>query len=205
MPGESASVKSSRLGQVMLIVLPIRNVDKRKAHFSPISISHLLAASPSSSSQPQVTISNAVIRPNGTPLIQLSTGSAYVYDANMSVWTEVCSSWWARNSPLWPRAQSRNNSDNSQLFVAGMESALNVAQSDVTDAAADAASKERPEYWNEAISLGHLETRIYACALLDSPPEYKLYLLAYASKLAEEGYKGKAEELVKELHGPVYL
>ena len=58
--------------------------------------------------------------------------------------------------------------------------------------------------------------------LLDSPQEYKQVsgmrrrvrkdgadricqaLLVYAKRIADEGFRGKAEELVKELFGPVY-
>jgi protein HIRA/HIR1 len=52
--------------------------------------------------------------------------------------------------------------------------------------------------------LGHLETRLHATRLLDSPQEYRQALLVYAKKIADEGFKNKAEELVKELYGPVY-
>ena len=56
-----------------------------------------------------------------------------------------------------------------------------------------------------AVSLAHLEVRMKAAIRLDSPGEYKQFLTAYAKRLAEEGFRGKAEELVKELLGPIYL
>jgi hypothetical protein len=34
--------------------------------------------------------------------------------------------------------------------------------------------------------------------------EYKQILLVYAKKLADEGFRNKAEELIKDLFGPVY-
>ncbi|KAK4047227.1 HIR complex subunit [Microbotryomycetes sp. JL201] len=55
-----------------------------------------------------------------------------------------------------------------------------------------------------AISLAHLETRMAAAIALDSPAEYKQFLLMYARKLNEESLRSKAEELVRELFGPVY-
>lgn len=55
-----------------------------------------------------------------------------------------------------------------------------------------------------AISLAHLETRIAAAFALDSPAEYKTFLLMYARKLSDEALRSKAEELVRELLGPVY-
>jgi len=54
------------------------------------------------------------------------------------------------------------------------------------------------------MTLGHLETRLHAARLLDSPAEYKQYLTLYAKRIADEGFRAKAEELIKELCGPIY-
>jgi protein HIRA/HIR1 len=40
--------------------------------------------------------------------------------------------------------------------------------------------------------------------VLDSPQEYKQALLVYAKKIADEGFRAKAEELIKDLFGPLY-
>jgi protein HIRA/HIR1 len=53
-------------------------------------------------------------------------------------------------------------------------------------------------------ALRHLETRLLAATLLDSPGEYRVHLLAYARKLADEGIRNQAEDLCKSLCGPVY-
>ena len=45
---------------------------------------------------------------------------------------------------------------------------------------------------------------MHAAKVLESPQEYKQALLVYAKKIADEGFRAKAEELVKELFGPVY-
>jgi len=34
--------------------------------------------------------------------------------------------------------------------------------------------------------------------------EYKQVLLVYAKKIADEGFRNKAEELIKDLFGPIY-
>jgi hypothetical protein len=64
--------------------------------------------------------------------------------------------------------------------------------------------KERPSWWDTALTLGHLETRLYAAKSLDSPQEYRQALMLYAKRVADEGFRGKGEELVKELFGPTY-
>lgn len=58
--------------------------------------------------------------------------------------------------------------------------------------------------YRTAVSLAHFETRLSAAIALDSPSEYKAFLVQYAKRLAEEGLRSKAEELVRELLGPVY-
>jgi protein HIRA/HIR1 len=45
---------------------------------------------------------------------------------------------------------------------------------------------------------------MHAAKVLDSPAEYKQALLLYAKKISDEAFKGKAEEVIKELFGPVY-
>jgi hypothetical protein len=63
---------------------------------------------------------------------------------------------------------------------------------------------QRPKWWHTALTLGHLETRLSSARLLDSPQEYKQAMSIYAKRIADEGFRAKAEELIKELFGPVY-
>lgn len=45
---------------------------------------------------------------------------------------------------------------------------------------------------------------MHAIKLLESSAEYRQVVLLYAKKIADEGFRAKAEELIKELFGPVY-
>lgn len=54
------------------------------------------------------------------------------------------------------------------------------------------------------MTLGHLETKLHSARALDSPQEYKQALLVYAKRLADEGFRAKAEEFIRDLFGPVY-
>ncbi|KAJ7878711.1 hypothetical protein B0H13DRAFT_2545058 [Mycena leptocephala] len=45
---------------------------------------------------------------------------------------------------------------------------------------------------------------ITECSIAGGPTEYKQALAQYTKKLAEEGYKAKAEELIRDLLGPMY-
>lgn len=83
-------------------------------------------------------------------------------------------------------------------MVASIENAITSTTDELS------AHKERPQWWNAALTLGHLESKMHAAKALESPTEYKQALLLYARKLGEEGFRSKAEELIKDLFGPVY-
>jgi protein HIRA/HIR1 len=99
---------------------------------------------------------------------------------------------------VWQGRQRGNGQSGSRGVLASIESAIGT--SDDTSAA----ERPRPLWWTTALTLGHLESRMHAAKVLDSPQEYKQALLLYAKKISDEAFKGKAEELIKELYGPVY-
>lgn len=45
---------------------------------------------------------------------------------------------------------------------------------------------------------------MHAAKVLECPGEFKQFLVLYAKKIGDEGFRGKAEELIRELFGPVY-
>jgi protein HIRA/HIR1 len=168
-----------------MISIP-RNVRTRKALFDPVNVSTLLADLPTSSTSATPTIINATIRPNGTPLIQISSGLACAYDAAFRAWEEVSTAWWAANSPIFARGSAE--------IVGNIEANSHQGPG----------AHMQEAWWGEAITLGHLETKLHACALLHSPVEYRANLLEYAKLIANHGYVNKADELLKELYGPIY-
>jgi len=176
--------------------LHVWNVKKQTAVFPPTTVSPIMGSSPN------CTIISATVRPNGAPVIQLSTGIAHSYDAALSVWTKLSESWWAEGSDAW---QGRQRS-NTQLATRGVVSMLENTISERVFSGDDGgmAEKERPAWWGTALTLGHLETKLHAAKALESPAEYKQAMLLYGKKIADEGFRGKAEELIKELFGPVY-
>lgn len=123
----------------------------------------------------------------------------YSYDSRLTTWVKLSEKWWAEGSDVWQGRQRNSTSQpNSRNIVAWMESNIDVPLDE------SAAGKQRPGWWNIAMTLGHLETRLHSSRLLDSPTEYKQALLLYAKKIADEGFRAKAEELIKELFGPIY-
>ncbi|CDO71197.1 hypothetical protein BN946_scf184845.g68 [Trametes cinnabarina] len=183
----------------MLLVLTIAgmlyvwDVRKQSAKFTPTSISSLLAPSPN------LSVASVTVRPNGAPVVQLSDGVAYSYDSCLLAWTKLSEPWWAEGSDAW-QGRQRTNQAAARGPVAVIEGAI-TERMGVDNSRAE---KVRPAWWNTALTLGHLESKLHAAKALDSPQEYKQALLLYAKRIADEGFRAKAEELVKELFGPIY-
>ena len=175
-----------------LLMYRRRNTKQQRALFPPTSVLPIIGSSPN------CTIVSASVRANGAPVIYLSTGIAHSYDAALCSWVKLSDGWFAEGSDAWP-ARTRAN---TQLATRGIVSAI---ESTVTEhMPAIASDAARPAWWASALTLGHLETRMHTAKTLDSPQEYKHALVLYAKKIADEGFRAKAEELVKELFGPTY-
>ncbi|KAF9260575.1 WD40 repeat-like protein [Marasmius fiardii PR-910] len=168
------------------------NVHKSNAFFPPISVLPLL-------SSPNYTITSAMVRPNGIPVVNCSNGSVFSYDPQLSTWVRLSEKWWSEGSDVWQGRQRTNlGGQNTRGVIASIEGSVSAEPDEKV------AAKSRPEWWTSALTLGHLETRMHAARLLDSPTEYKQALVLYSKKIADEGFRSKAEELIKDLFGPVY-
>jgi len=160
--------------------------------------------------------------------VQCSSGAAHAYDARLCAWTKLSERWWAEGSDAWQgRQRSGPAAGASSSSRAGDKGALAAVESALAGAAEEglgqavtsgsggggggaeggrggAAIAVRPEWWGTALTLGHLESKMHAARALDSAAEYKQALLVYTKKIADEGFRGKAEELIREFYGPVY-
>lgn len=174
------------------MILPnnYRNIKKQRATFTPASVLAVL--------DPNTEITSVIVNHNGAPIIHLSSGCAHSYDPDLLTWVKLGDKWWANGSSAWQGRQRSANSSNRGV-VATIESTI--SEQNGNDNGAD---KQRPAWWEAALTLGHLETRLQSSTVLESPTEYKQALLIYAKKIADEGFRAKAEELVKELFGPLY-
>ncbi|KAL1744161.1 WD40-repeat-containing domain protein [Schizophyllum fasciatum] len=160
-----------------------------KAFFPPVSVTPVLRA--------DQNIVAASVRHNGVPVLNTSAGTAYAHDPALTTWVKVSERWWSEGSNAWSGRQRSSTQQAIRGPMAAIESSISVLDE-------AAAVKPRPQWWESALTLGHLETRLLSTKLLDSPQEYKQALLVYAKRIADEGFRGKAEELAKELFGPVY-
>lgn len=182
-------------------------IPRPRSIYPPLNVSSLLSST--SPSPPSITTS--ALLPNGTPLIALSSGSTFSYDRDLQSWTRVCEPWWSK-SDAWEGRKGRNANASGRGIIRSIEGAVNelVTEDDERDGEEKKLSGETAtpqgstKDFNLAVTLSHLETRIQAAIALDSPAEYKASLLSYTRELAKEGLSSKAQELIKELLGPIY-
>ncbi|ORX40750.1 putative transcription corepressor [Kockovaella imperatae] len=164
----------------------ILDVKSGKSLFPPVSMSHLLG---------DHNISSISVRPHGVPIITTSHPCAYAYDTMRDAWTPLTSSWWLESSPLADR-RSRPGPSGPLADIEGEVSRLWKGN--------QISEGEKPEWWDVALELGHLESKVRAAELLQSKEEYKFWLIRVAGILGREGFRARAEELIKDLLGPLY-
>lgn len=145
---------------------------------------------PPSSIASQVTattggISLAKIYDNGVSLITFTSGTSIAWDQSLGAWVRLAEHWWHQQPP--PSRRSSRPSDPSQSPTSGSRRS---------------AVEESP--LGTALALGSLETRLHAARILGNPSEYRTALMVYAAKLADDGLADRADELVRELCGPVF-
>ena len=121
-----------------------------------------------------------------------------LFRSSLTSWVKLADRWYAEGSDVWQGRQRGNSTTASRGVMTSIESSIAGAPDE------GSAEKPRPKWWSTAVTLGHLETRLHSTKLLDSPQEYRQALLLYGKNIADEGFRGKGEELVKELFGPVY-
>ncbi|KAF9450204.1 WD40 repeat-like protein [Macrolepiota fuliginosa MF-IS2] len=178
------------------------NIKKQSANFPPVSLRPIL-------SNPNTRLTGVSTRSSGVSMLSCSNAVVYTYDLSLNCFTKLADRWWNEGSDAWQKQRSAvtaggNSSKGLVAYVEGYCNNTPVAESPTATTSGGAGEKAKPQWWAEALTLGHLETRMYAAKMLDSPVEYKQALFAYARRLADEGFRWKAEELIRELFGPVY-
>lgn len=163
---------------------------------APPNVAHLLTA-------PGAKIHHSLLRPNGATVVLTTSGVAASWSAALGAWAVLSTRWHSTGSAFWDisgRVRS-STASSGRGIAASLEASLNELPAVVVDD--DDVVVVRPEWWEPALSLGHLEARLQACVALGAAgDEYRRFLRAYAEKIAAEGYRAKGEELIRDLVGP---
>lgn len=222
-------------------LLHVWDLKRHKSPFPPVSVAAVLDAAQISSDKvtrgPAIT--QASVTSKGLPILTLSNGDGFVYNADMFSWVRVSQSWWYVTSHYWSSATSLlppNLADTAERSAGGLTNGTSSTARASARAADDRAYKpgllslvelrtneelnrqgrgrqlqrvvknalqrEGFESLETRSSVAHLENRMSAAVLLDSPSEYRAALTVYARRVAEEGSLARVEELCRELYGP---
>ncbi|KAJ9474304.1 Protein HIR1 [Pseudozyma hubeiensis] len=190
------------------------NIRADREMHRPVSVLNLLG-------DPENLFSMAV-HANGAPIIILHSEKAYTFDDKKLGWVCISDGWWAEHSEAWDgRTRSRGSEASIRDPVRAIEAEINTmyvrrvhgdnqvgAQEESDDDESPPVEMSVPEDKQSdfviAVTLRHLEARMLAATILDSANEYKNHLFTYAKRIAEEGIKNQAEDLIKSLMGPIY-
>ncbi|KAI9599602.1 WD40-repeat-containing domain protein [Syncephalis fuscata] len=189
--------------------LSIWDIKERLAILSNESIAAILykesatTANSSDTLSNGVTITDACVHANGTPVLCTSNGCAFAYDQNMKTWSRIVDAWYAASEYFAPVATALNPDvhGGGPLTVAQI-----IAERTCTDHGRVQRSDQlRSEQQQQALlSIDHLESQLTSAELLASPEEYQRWLLKYVRRLTNDSLIDKTEELCRDLLGPSY-
>ena len=106
------------------------------------------------------TILSTAVRPHGMPVIQLSDVLAQSYDAALCAWTKLSEPWLEKGSDAWQGQQQGASTHAGCAPLAPLEGAI-AERTNLTPAGAHA-EKAPPAWWAAAVTLGHLESKLFA-------------------------------------------
>ncbi|KAI9762675.1 MAG: HIR complex subunit [Chaenotheca gracillima] len=210
------------------------NINTRSAPHPPVSLAPILdiaihSLQPHPTSGPAVT--SARLNSQGHIIITLNNGDGYTYSPSMYVWERVSEPWWAVGSQYWNTTDSSvgniapsGQGDNVDIEKDGEISRANVSAGIIPHLERNTTaevllrgrgyhlqrlvksllSREGYEGFETTVSVAHLENRIAAAMELGSKAEFQVYLYMYAKRIGAEGMKGKVDELLRTLVGPLY-
>lgn len=183
---------------------------QRKSLIDNTSIAPLLGA--------DEAIKTVQLRSNGVPVLVLSNGTAHAYDyKNLKTWILVSTIKYAKSDAWDKRGRHRHSSSSAQSTqsqhhyqqlqtnpITQIEIILNEMVVDEKLNQEMNLNNEEREEEESVITYSHFETRLHAAILLESPGEFRNSMLGYARRLSEDGFRGKAEEIIKEYMGPIF-
>ncbi|KAI9849536.1 MAG: HIR complex subunit [Sclerophora amabilis] len=210
------------------------NLKTRSSPHPPISLApvldiavHSLQAQPT----PGPAVTSAHLNSEGHIIVTLNNGEGYTYSPSMYVWQRLSEPWWAIGSQYW---NSTDSSVGKVQLPAGEDDVRAGRDGEVGWANVSAGiiphlerctssevllrgrgyqlqrlinsllSREGFEGFETSVSIAHLENRMAAAMELGAKAEFQLYLYMYAKRIGAEGLRGKVDDLLRTLIGPIF-
>ncbi|KAL4399463.1 HIR complex subunit [Malassezia pachydermatis] len=146
---------------------------------------------------PRDEVASLSVHTNGVPVVVLKQREeVWAYDVQHGALVCVGQGAIARYSEAWDRRRGRS---------ARHEAPVRYYEAELHDILTTADIEHGlPAQRIVAATLRHWEMRMRAACVLESADEYREALLALAQRLAQEGIRNQAEDLLQSLLGPVY-
>ena len=193
------------------------NMETMSSPHPPVSLAPILDIATqnlASHASKAPSLTSARLSSEGKIVVSLSNGDGYSYNPSFFTWQRLSEVWWAVGSQYWNIAESSIrdvDTESKQAVSEGIVPFLEKSTSNEMLVRGRAyftqrliktmVNKEGYEMLESALSIGHLETRLAAALMLGSKSDFQTYLHMYARRLAPEGMKIKAEELLRGLFG----
>ncbi|XP_061586292.1 LOW QUALITY PROTEIN: protein HIRA [Cololabis saira] len=146
-----------------------------------------------------VSVSQSLLTQHGVPVIGLSNGKSFCFSSSLETWTLVAD----RADSLVQGADFRSCLPSHDAPV--ISGPLAVMQGRHLNAGRLASRLSSvPHQLQQSMTLAFLENQLAASLALQSPAEYRYWLLVYARFLVHEGSEQRLRFLCKELLGPVH-
>lgn len=159
----------------------VYDIKSGKVKVAPTSIAHLVGPG----------LNSIGICENGAPVVFAASGDAFTYDPRLESWVPVCEGRLLEHDTTLSRREVEIVQQIEQQCRSMIQPLANGTDSD-------------PDWWQETQQMTLMQIRMRAAVLLGSPDEYRHWLAQYATFLARQDFTGRAEELVKDLIGPLY-
>lgn len=200
------------------------NMKTMKSAHPPVSLAPILDVANTYVKMDGLTkpeaIQEAGVNSDGTIIVSLTNGDGFAYSRNLCIWQKVTEAWWAVASQYWDTSGSLRTSaatteslNGEPALSAGIiphlerrttnEVLLHGRGRFLQRIVKQVLSREGFEGFETSVSIAHLENRMAAAVALGAKDEFKSYLFTYARRIASESMKGKVEELLRDLFGPM--
>lgn len=142
------------------------------------------------------------VRANGVPLLVTSEPAAHAYDPSLQAWIPLITPW----QLAYPSTERRAAKESVKGPLSEVEARVHDiwAQDRSRSQAFPASDIAQLDWWSETREINYWEARMRGAELLESPAEYRQAVGKLAQLFAREGFAARAEELLKDLTGPIF-
>ncbi|OZJ03631.1 hypothetical protein BZG36_03720 [Bifiguratus adelaidae] len=151
------------------------------------------------------SIVDAVLTPEGSPVILTEHGDSFLYHAKMKTWTKICDPWHI-TSEFYSLHTIRQADKETTLSSVMRRSQSAVSAFAGSSFRGSTASKflHQDKQMVAFLTLDHIEAQLATARILNSAEDYLRWSKSYAQRLADSSDETKAEEFCAFLLGPVF-